>query len=98
MNNQSNYSNTRHLIMNELYWDPFRYGISASAGVNKVCKIDPKEYPFSVAGKDFKTRADAENYAKKRSGEMNDDVIISQRIAIVKFPVPDLKVEELVVS
>lgn len=61
-------------------------------------KIDPKEYPFSVLCKDFKTRADAENYAKKRSGETNDDVVILQRVAVVKFPIPDLKVEELVVS
>lgn len=67
-------------------------------GVKKMNKVDPKEFPFSVCGKDFKTRPDAENYAKKRSGEIGDDVIISQRIAIVKFPVPDLKVEELVVS
>ena len=67
-------------------------------GANKVKKIDPKEFPFIVSGYDFKTRAEAETYAKKRSGEIGDDVIISQRIAIVKFPVPDLKVEELVVS
>jgi hypothetical protein len=73
------------------YCDPY-YGVS------KVCKIDPKEFPFSVEHKNFKTRAEAENYAKRRSGEINDDVIISQRVAIVKFPIPDLKVEDLVVS
>jgi len=67
-------------------------------GASKVYKIDPKEFPFSVEHKNFKTRVEAENYAKRRSGEVNDDVIISQRVAIVKFPVPDLKVEDLVVS
>lgn len=67
-------------------------------GASTVNKIDPKEFPFSVEGKNFKTRAEAEQHAKRRSGEISDDVVISQRVAIVKFPIPDLKVEELVVS
>ncbi len=66
-------------------------------GVNKV-KINPKEYPFHIGYSNFKTRAEAETFAKKRAGETGDDVVISQRVAVVKFPVPDLKVEELVVS
>lgn len=76
---------------------PFGYLRDDIYGV-KMVNIDPKEYPFNVDGKDFKTRVDAENYAKKRSGDLCDDVVISQRVALVKFPVPDLKVEELVVS
>lgn len=95
--NLSNYSNTRHLItMNTFYFDPFQY--KTSTGCNKMHEVNPKEFPFNVRGKDFKTRSEAEDFAKKVAGDLCNDVVISQRIALVKFPVPDLKVEELVAS
>lgn len=79
------------------YYDGYA-NVSQKKKEKNMREFDPKEYPFHVGYNDFKTRADADNFAKKQSGEIGDDVIISQRIAIVKFPVPDLKVEELVVS
>lgn len=89
--------NSQNSYFNDIYGN---FGVLTPKcyGASSMNRIDPKEFPFSVCSRDFKTRAEAEQFAKKRSGEIGDDVIISQRVAIVKFPVPDLKVEELVVS
>lgn len=61
-----------------------------------VDSIDPKEYPYQIGAKDFKSLADAERFAKQIASEEHEDVVIKQRISVVRFPIPDLKVESLV--
>lgn len=62
-------------------------------GEKKV--IDGKEFPYQVNTKDFKTLKEAEAFAKKKASEEHEDVVIKQRISVVRFPIPDLKIESL---
>lgn len=62
----------------------------------RVDTIDPKEYPYQIGTKDYKTLPEAEAAAKRLASEEHEDVVIKQRVSVVKFPLPDLKVESLV--
>lgn len=60
--------------------------------------VDPKDYPYQIGSVDFKDIGSAEAYAKKLASEEHEDVVIKQRVSVVRFPLPDLKVESLVLS
>lgn len=61
-----------------------------------VDSADPKIYPYQIGSQDFKSLSEAEGFAKRLAAEEHEDVVIKQRVSVVRFPLPDLKVESLV--
>lgn len=81
------------------YTYPYTYPLTWTdqmKSYNCNIEVSPKDYPYQVGTKDFKTLEEAEEFAKRRASEEHIDVVIKQRISVVKFPLPDLKVESLV--
>lgn len=61
-----------------------------------VDSADPKEFPYQIGNQNFKSLSEAEGFAKRLASEEHEDVVIKQRVSVVRFPLPDLKVESLV--
>lgn len=61
-----------------------------------VDSTDPKEFPYQIGSQNFKSLSEAEGFAKRLAAEEHEDVVIKQRVSVVRFPLPDLKVESLV--
>lgn len=89
---------TSPVIVKDFIEDYEVYDNRKSAFTKCLENIDAKEYPYQIGRTDFKTLADAEAYAKRLAAEEHEDVVIKQRVSVVRFPLPDLKVESLVLS
>lgn len=53
------------------------------------------DHKFHVDYFDFKTLEEATKYARKQTMRNQEDTVIRQDVAVVRFPVPDYEVETL---